>query len=394
MEPIVDASGAWRNFSGLVVARPARVARPASEAEIVSLLRESDEAVRVVGTGHSCTPLCATDGVLVNLDRLTGVLSSDARACTARIHAGSKIHDLGEPLRRAGLATRNQGDIDVQALAGAISTGTHGTGRTLANMSSSVRALRIVLASGETLECSASANREIFEVARVSLGALGIISLVELELLPAYNLHQREWREEASVLDRWDALADENRHLECFWVPPGDRFFMKSLNPTQAAPDPLPQMPRERIGHSADVFPSVREEKFNEMEYSVPAARGIACFREIREMMLACYPEVIWPVEIRTLAEDDIPLSTAHRRPTVTLSVHQGAGLAHEALFREAEAIFGRYEGRPHWGKLHTLEADQLAALYPEWDRFAALRRQLDPSGRFLSPYLRRLLGA
>jgi len=393
MDDIVDANGTWRNFSGLIEARPASVAQPEGESQIAALLTKADGPVRVVGTGHSCTALCATEGTLVNLERTAGIVSTDAVACSARIHAGSKIHDLGEPLRRVGLATLNQGDVDVQSLAGAISTGTHGTGRTLRNMSSAVRAMRIVLASGEVIECTPSREQEIFEVARVSLGVLGIFSLIELQLMPAYNLHQREWKDDESALDRWDTLSDENRHMECFWSPGSDAFFMKTLNPTKETPNELPELARECIGFSHEIFPSVREDRFNEMEYSVPADRGIECFREIREMMRSQHPDVIWPVEIRSLAEDDIPLSTASRRPTTTISLHQGAGLPHEELFRDAEVIFGRYDGRPHWGKAHSLEADQLAQLYPEWDRFAGVRKQLDPNGRFVTPYLKRLLG-
>jgi FAD/FMN-containing dehydrogenase len=393
VDDIVDVNGTWRNFSGLIEARPRSVARPEGESEIVDLMRTTDGPVRVVGTGHSCTALCATEGTLVNLDRTAGIASTDIAARAAQIHAGSKIHDLGEPLRRAGLATINQGDIDVQSLAGAISTGTHGTGRTLRNMSSAVRAMRIVLASGEVLECTETREREIFEVARVSLGVLGIVSRVELQLMPAYNLHQREWKDDAGVLDRWDALSDANRHMECFWAPGVDVFFMKTLNSTEQASSDLPGRKGERIGASHEIFPSIREDRFNEMEYSVPAERGVECFREIREMMQSHHPDVVWPVEIRNLAEDNIPLSTASRRPSMTLSIHQGADLPHEALFRDAEAIFGRYEGRPHWGKIHSLQADRLAQLYPEWDRFAAVRKQLDPGGRFVSPYLELVLG-
>lgn len=385
---ILAADGSWTNFSGRVHARPGRVELPESEAEIQALLRQSRDPVRVVGTGHSCTPLCATDGLLLSLDRLCGVVEVDVAADRAIIRAGSKIHDLGPPLLEAGLATINQGDVDVQSLAGAVSTGTHGTGPSLGSMSTAVRRLRLVLASGEILECSAELEPEIFRAAQVSLGALGIISEIELQLMPAYKLHQREWREEVGEAETFIARSEENRHLEFFWVPTKDLLYMKSLNITQAELGPVPGKEREWVGHSADVFPSMREEKFNELEFAVPAENGIECFYEIREMMQKHHPDVFWPVEVRTLAADDIDLSPANGRSTVTVSVHQAAELPSEQLFADSQAIFANHGGRPHWGKFHTLDANQLRDLHPNWNHFLEIREQLDPTKRFANPYL------
>ncbi len=390
---ILDSDGSWSNFSGRVRARPARVELPSSESQIQALVRETREPIRVVGTGHSCTPLCATDGILLSLDRLSGVTAVDAESSSATIRAGSKIHDLGPPLRRADLATINQGDVDVQSLAGAVSTGTHGTGPELGSMSTAVRRMRIVLASGDVIECAPDLEPEVFRAARLSLGAFGIISEIELQLMPAYNLHQREWKEEVAGAQTFLTRSRENRHLEFFWSPVRDVLYMKSLNPTSDAPDPMPDRERECIGHSADVFPSIREEKFNELEFAVPEERGVECFYEIREMMRTRHPEVLWPVEVRTLAADEIELSPANGRATITVSVHQAAELPSEELFADAQAVFANYGGRPHWGKFHSLEARQLRDLYPGWGDFLKLRDTLDPGGRFANPYLRQLLG-
>lgn len=390
---IVDAHGMWNNFSGRVHAQPSRVEVPKSERELQSLLRETRDPMRVVGTGHSCTPLCVTEGVLLSLDRITGIVSISKQTATATIRGGSKIHDLGPTLRKAGLSTINQGDIDVQSIAGAISTGTHGTGPALGSMSTAVRKLRFLLASGEVFECSPELEPEIFRAARVSLGAFGVITEVELQLVPAYNLHQREWKEGISGARTFVSRSQKNRHLEFFWAPERDVVYMKSLNPTEEPPSDLPDVERECIGYSEDVFPSVRTDRFNEIEFSVPAEKGIECFREIRKMMKERHPAVVWPVEVRTLAADDIDLSPANGRDSITISVHQGAGLPSDKLFADAQAVFANYNGRPHWGKFHTLEARQLRELYPDWDNFQKVRSALDPGDRFASPYLRVLLG-
>lgn len=383
----------WRNWSRRVQARPARVAQPRNEIEIQDLLVEHAGELRVVGSGHSCTPLCATDSLLVNLDAHRGIVNTCADQQTATIRAGSKIHDLGVPLRAAGLATLNQGDVDVQSLAGAISTGTHGTGPSLGSMSTAVRGLRLVLASGDILECSADRNADVFRAARISLGSLGIISQVELQLRAAYNLHEREWKTDVEEADSFLEHATRHRHLEFFWSPARDVLYMKSLDLTQDAPDPLADRERERIAPSHEVFPSIREDKFNEMEFAVPAERGVECFREIRELMRDRHPDVFWPVEVRTLAADDIPLSPAFQRASVTVSVHQAANLPSQALFADAQAVFANYRARPHWGKFHDLEARTLRPRYPLWDDFLVIRDRLDPAGRLLNPYLRTLFG-
>jgi FAD/FMN-containing dehydrogenase len=391
MSDAIAPDGVWTNFSGLISSRPKRVEQPAHEDAIRDLVTTGSEAIRVVGTGHSSTPLCATDALLINLDAFAGIESIDPDSRSAVIRAGSKIHDIGEPLGEAGLATLNQGDVDVQSIAGAISTGTHGTGMTLQNMSSSVRGLRIVLADGEVLGCDASTERDVFEAAQLSLGCLGIITHVDFQLRDAYNLHQREWKEDLDGSRTFLALSERSRHLEFFWSPANDAFYMKSLNITDAPPDPLPDRKREVIGRSADIFPSIREDKFHEMEYAVPIARGMECFYEIRAMMQRRHPDVVWPVEVRTLAADGLLLSVARERATITISIHQGADQPFRALFDDAEAIFARYEGRPHWGKCHSLGARELAERCPGWQRFREIRRRLDPEGRFLNRYLRDL---
>jgi FAD/FMN-containing dehydrogenase len=396
----------WTNWSGSVTCQPQTIERPASEAELVALInqaREADYTVRVLGTGHSFVPLCASGGMLISLDRLQGLISTDRETRRATVWGGTKLHQMGEPLRQAGMAMENMGDIDRQAIAGAISTGTHGTGRGIGNISTQVVGLRLVLASGEVFDCSTEAEPEIFKAGQVSLGALGVISQVTLRLLPAYRLHERTWIAPfAACFDQLDDLIARNRHSEFFWLPQEDVCAIKTLNPTEAEPQTIGEsqavsgrlvryMKPERIDHSHLIFPSERNILFNEMEFALPAADGSDCLLEIRRLMREKYPEVAWPLEYRTVGADDIYLSPAYGRETVTISIHQAHDLPYQAFFADAEAIFRNHHGRPHWGKIHSHTARQLRDLYPRWDQFQQVRRRLDSGEWFTNDYLRSL---
>ncbi len=394
----------WQNWSGSVACAPERIVAPRDEAALAAILAEGAGPVRVAGAGHSFTPLCETDGTLVSLDGLSGIVGTDAQAGTATVWAGTRLHDLGEPLHAAGFSLENMGDVDRQALAGAVSTGTHGTGRTLGNFSTQVVGLRLVLANGDLLDCSSTREPAVFEAARLSLGALGVISRVTLRVLPAYRLHERTWPAPfEACMEQLAARVAEHRHFEFFWSPRDDACAMKALNPTDApvgvvAP-PVPAQGRlvsylgpEYVDWSHRVFPSERTLRFNEMEFAVPEASGPDCLREVRALMQKRQPDVIWPVEYRTVRADDIPLSPAFGRATVTISVHQAAELPHRAFFRDAEAVFRNHHGRPHWGKLHTHTARVLRTLDPRFDAFRAVRERVDPGGRFMNGHLRGLL--
>jgi FAD/FMN-containing dehydrogenase len=299
----------------------------------------------------------------------------------------------------------NMGDIDRQALAGAISTGTHGTGRSLGSISTQMVGLRLVTASGERLDLSAADEPDLFKAAQVSLGALGVITQVTLQLLPAYYLHEQTFALDfEDCLTQMDSLIETNRHFEFFWSPRDDACAVKRLNPTEAAPGiiaPPAAVPAgsrmarylnpERVAPSYQIFPSERTIRFNEIEFAVPAANGPDCLREIRQLMQSKFSEVLWPLEYRTLKADEIDLSPAYGRASVTISAHQAAELPYQDFFAAVEAIFRNHHGRPHWGKIHSHSARELAGLYPQWDHFLAVRRQLDPPGRFLNPYLRTL---
>jgi len=348
--------------------------------------------VRVAGSGHSFSPLVPTDDVLLSLEHVRGLESVDVGRRRATVRAGTVLHELGGLLHEHGLALHNLGDVDVQALAGALATGTHGTGRELANLSSRVVALRLVTAEGEVREVDA-AQPDLLRAARVSLGALGVVTAATLELVPAYRLHERRRRPPVDeVVEGFDAATRRHRHFEFFWFPFRDLVETKTLDPTEEEPEAVRERPYERIGWSFEVLPSVRELRFHEMEYALPAEEGAACFARLRRRMLERHADVAWPVEVRSLAPDDAFLSPAHARPTVTVSVHQDARLPHRELFADLEPLLREHGGRPHWGKVHSLGAAELAPLYPAWDAFRAERERLDPGGRFCNRALGRLL--
>ena len=385
----------WQNWSGRLSATPARITKVRDEADVVAAVREAgaqDRRVRCVGAAHSHAPLVGTDGMILDLEELSGVVSVDTEAGEARIRAGTRIHALGPALREHGAALLNQGDIDRQAIAGAVATGTHGTGPTLRNFSAAVRGARLVLASGEVVDCDAGHDPELFQAARLSLGALGVVTELRLAIRPAYRLEERMWLEDLdTVLDRLDERTTATRHFEFFWTPGRSRAVCKALDETDAEPRyPLAEE-GARLAWSYDVYANDRPDKHSEMEYSVRTEDGVACLREIRELVARDFPTLAWPIEYRTLAADDVWLSTAYERATVTISVHQGVDQPDEPLFRACEEVFRRYDGRPHWGKVHHLDGDTLAKIHPRWSDWWRVRDRVDPKSRFLNPHLERM---
>ena len=391
----------WSNWAGNVTTRPVRIADPGNEAAIVECVaqaRAEELAIRVVGSGHSFMPIAATDGLAIDASRLAGVARFEKAASRAWIRAGSKLTTLGPLLAARGLAMENLGDIDVQALGGAIATGTHGTGPTLPNLSARVSGLRLIGADGALRVLRAEDDAEALEAARVSLGVLGIVTAVRLDLVPAYRLREHIERIPVDeILESLDERIAATRHFEFFWYPQARRAEAKALDPTDEPATP----PRDengepvgdRIGPSHEILPSVRPQRFVEMEYALPAASGPACFDAVRERMRSRHPDVAWPVEYRTLRADDAWLSPAHGRDTVTISIHQDVNLPYRDFFADIEPIFLEHDGRPHWGKMHGLTAAELEPRYPRFGAFVAERAKRDPEGRFLNAHLRAVFG-
>jgi L-gulonolactone oxidase len=425
----------WVNWTGDQRCAPAAIVRPASEAELVAAVRDAvvrGHGVRAAGSGHSFTDIACTDGVLVDIGRMQRVLDVARELVT--VEAGITLRRLGEELAARGLALENQGDIDAQTLAGATATGTHGTGVRFRNLSAGVAGLRLVTASGETLDLSPDADRDAFLAARVSLGALGVVSRITLRCVPRFTLHRRdEPRPLGATLDRLDEIVDGSDHFE-FWVFPYTRVALTrtcrrstedpSPSPAwrrrlqedaienglldlicragRAAPRGVPRLNRlvtaamsanEVEDHSHRVYATRRRVRFNEMEYAISRAHA----REAVERALAAIERrrlpVGFPLEVRFAAADDALLSTAHERESCYVAVHQYRGMEFESAFRAVEEVMDSYGGRPHWGKRHYQSEATLRPRYPEWDRFKEIRERFDPERRFDNDYLRRVLG-
>lgn len=386
----------WRNWSGKLESRPAHLHFIRSEADasgLTKLATNSGQSIRTVGAAHSHAALVGNDdNIIADLSGLSGLIDVDESQARARVWAGSRLYALGNALHQQGLAFSNQGDIDQQAIAGVTATGTHGTGRKLKNFSAAVTGIRFVGSNGQLVDESLENNSELFQAARLHLGAFGIVTQLEMQLRSCYRL--KEESREMPLEDVLDGLArgiEENRHYEFFWYPQTDVARVKTINETEdPAIYPLAGE-GQRCAWSHEVLPSHRPVPHTEMEYSVPAERGQDCLKEIARLLRSDFADVQWPVEFRTLAADDVWLSSAYERDTVTLSVHYPHDSDDEPYYRACEEIFLAHDGRPHWGKVHYLDAGQLAAIHPRWSDWWRVRNEVDPEGTFLNGYLKSL---
>ncbi|WP_434740466.1 D-arabinono-1,4-lactone oxidase [Micromonospora sp. SH-82] len=394
------------NWSRSLSFTPAEYVEAADEDEVralVSRARESGRTIRPVGSGHSSSPLVRTDGILLNLDRMAGVISDDGDLATA--WAGTKLKALGEGLYDAGLAMDNLGDVDYQSIAGATATGTHGTGVRFGNLATQLVGLRLVTGTGQTLDIGRDVNADLLPAARLSLGALGVITQVTLDVQPRYELRRRAWCAPlAWTLDHLAELQHTNRNMDFYWYPRSDQTQVRTMNRadeegadrqgwyvTQSQADG--RLRDVEVGPTHHTIPRSRDLRFEEIEYMLPVEAFAACFAEVRRRIMQRHRRVVgWRVLVRTIAADDIWLSNAYGRATMTIACLQNVDLPYEDYFRDMEAVFRQYGGRPHWGKKHWLTARELRPLYPRWDDFQRLRRRLDPDGVFLSADLATLL--
>ena len=390
----------WSNWSGSLRFSPHRIVSPANDDEVAGVVRQAaaeGQTVRVVGAGHSSSPLVETSGVLVSLRKLRGVEAYDRTSCEATLGAGTTLDAAGKALLTYGMAFTNLGDVDYQTVAGAIATGTHGTGKRLPNLATHLIGGRLVTGTGDIISFSEVDDPELVLASRVSLGATGIVTALRLRLVPAYPLRKRAWCAHIEdCLARFDELAETHRHVDFYWYPRSDEAKVRTMDPIQVVPADLPfaRLLSEETGWSNEVIANIRELRFEEMEYALPAEAGRVCFREVRRRIKEHWRHLVgWRVLYRTIAADDAYLSPAYDRPTVTISLHQNATLPFQEYFSDIEPIFRAHGGRPHWGKKHTLRAADLRPLYPAWDRFYEVRQRIDSGGVFLNGYLRELLG-
>jgi FAD-linked oxidoreductase len=427
----------WQNWSGSVQSQPRQIVQPRTIDDLIRVVRGYGRAgrhIRVVGTGHSFTPLVQTNDILLSLAHIQGIERIDRERRTVTVLAGTTLKHLGDTLLQHGLAQENLGDIDTQSIAGAISTGTHGTGVRFGNLSTQVEGLTLVTANGEVLECSATQQPDIFKAAQVSIGLLGVIAKVTLRVVPAKRLHFKSHRERLSdCLANLEKDLQANSHFEFFWMPHTQWVQAKFLNETEAAVTRnrlwgsfntlvlenglywvlseccrlAPRLTKsisklsalclptvDEIDYSHRLYANPRLVRFQEMEYNIPIEHLQTVLTEIRACIDDNSFRVHFPVECRFVQADDIWLSPAYQRASAYIAVHMYKGMAYQAYFDQIEAIFRRYQGRPHWGKMHTQDATSLSTLYPRWHDFRRVRATLDPQGLFLNHYLRQLFDA
>ncbi|HEY6729619.1 MAG TPA: D-arabinono-1,4-lactone oxidase [Solirubrobacterales bacterium] len=431
------ASGEWTNWAGDQSCRPARIASPRNRDELgetIAAAAAAGQKVRVAGSGHSFTETALTEGLMIDAGALSGVLDADSSSGLVKVGGGTVLAELNEELARLGLAMENLGDIDSQTISGAISTGTHGTGARLRNISSQVEGMELVLADGSVRHLATSTDPELLRAARVGIGALGAIAAVTLRCVPAFDLlrvdspHPRD-----EVLDSFDQWANGHEHFELFTFPYSDLALVLERNrldgPPQprgrgaaflndvvlenwalgllartgkAAPRTIPSLARlagrlasgSRTSDRSDrVFVNERRVRFTEMEYGVPRENGPEAVRRVIEWVRSNEYPVFFPIEMRVAAGDDAFLSPSHERDTAYIAVHQYRGMEWRPYFEAVERIMDDYGGRPHWGKRHFQTAATLAPRYPAWAEFQSARDTLDPGRTFSNEYTDRVLG-
>lgn len=427
--PAATTSLPWTNWSGGQRCQPRGRFSPASENELRHFLATTSGPMRPVGSGHSFSGLVPTDGHLIVIDQLTGLIDHDPTTLQATIAAGSRLGDIGAPLQAVDQAMLNLPDIDRQTLAGATATATHGTGIAFTCLSGFVTALRLITPGGDVQDVTRASNPDLFNAARVSLGTLGLITRMTLQNRTPYRLKARNWVEPIEdVLATFDESAASHRHFEMFPLTHSDYALTLAIDETDEPINNPPESPEEAaalgeaMAHWASLPPierkplvdelarqiqpteavdvsykilsNIRNNRFNEMEYSVPKTAGAECLREILRTIIDKQVDVVFPLEYRYVRRDDTWLSmSAGDEDHAAISIHRTASEDYRPYFDLIEPIFWKYGGRPHWGKVHSLSAVELTALYPRFQDFQQLRTELDPEGKMLNDHLRKLFG-
>ncbi|MBL0370412.1 FAD-binding protein [Rhizobium sp. KVB221] len=425
---MASASG-WTNWSGYISAEPAQRASPGSVEELQAVVRSAPGPVRVAGSGHSFTPLVPSAGTIVSLQKLEGLKSHDPKTLQATVGAGTTLGKLTPMLQGVGQALANMGDIDKQTIGGSLGTATHGTGSRLGAYHTLVERVELVDGRGGQRSYSKAVHGDMLEATGVTLGAFGIITEVTLNNLPAYRMRKRRW-----VLPIEDMLANfhdmmtAHRSAEFYFIPfSGHAMFLASDitdEPITHRPpeddeeglatlkmlrnmlkwfpwarralicNAMRKLPREDyVEDWLKVYTSDRRTRFNEMEYHLPIEEGPKVLAEIIQLTEDLFPDVYFPMEVRTVAADNFWLSPFYKRPTCSIAIHHDASEDPLHYQKAAESIFRRHGGRPHWGKMHNLSAVELSKLYPRWKDAMEVRRDLDPDNRFVTPYIAKLLG-
>ncbi len=431
--PVQDAAGhlVWRNWSGLQYGYPAERAAPDSEEHLLELLTRGPTPIRPVGAGHSFTPLVPTDGTLVTLDGLAGLVAHDAARLQATVRAGTRLGDLGPALAAIGQEMPNLPDINKQSLAGALSTGTHGTGRAFKALHGSVVRFRIATPGAGLLDCDLEHNPELFAAARVGLGAYGVLTEVVLQNAALVRVKKRvEARPLEEIIEAWPSLLGRHRNVEFFALPftgiaalitvdevseavrprgpDTDANILMELKRLRDWTSRFPALrrwiaqkvlaagvePSEAVDEGWKLLSNERPIRFNEMEYHLPLEAQMPALRAVVDAIEQHRPDVFFPIEARVIDADGAWLSPFYERVSGSIAVHAYYKDDHAFFFDLIEPIFRRFDGRPHWGKMHTLKAADFATLYPKFAEAQRVRRAVDPEGRMLNAHLREVFGA
>lgn len=418
----------WMNWSGVQRSTPLDIVSPTTEDELADFVKSTKHTIRPIGSGHSSTGLGATDGHILTCNSLSGLRTFDKKTGLAKLGAGTLLFEAYNQLADKERAFSNLPDIDVQSLAGAFSTGTHGTGLTQPALHDHIEGFRIVTANGEILDVSKESHPELFDAGRVSLGALGIITEYTLKTVPKFKLHRRTIVEKIDdILDQLDERTENHRNFEFFYLP-GTGLGLVILHDETNEPNSPPvenkdddsleslKMLRDQfgwapwlrrsitqanfptgeienhIGWSHDLLSTERPTRFNEMEYHLPRDEGPKVIRKVIKM-LEKRGDAFFPVEYRNTAPDKAWLSPFQGEAKASIAIHAAVDEHFNYFYQDFEPVFLQHGGRPHWGKLHSLKFEQFKSLYPNIKSFVNLRKDLDPNGKFLNPHLRDILG-
>jgi FAD/FMN-containing dehydrogenase len=396
---IVCKKKEWVNWSGSLKFTPKYLLEPDNESELIEIVQRANadgRKIKLAAAGHSSSPLVETSETLLHLGNFTGITRHEKEQQAVTFRTGITLHEANKQLKDIGQSLFNLGDVDVQTLAGAISTGTHGTGKKLQNLSSMLSAVRMVDFNGDIKVFSEQQQPEIMKAMRTSLGAFGIFTEITVKTLPLFKIKRLELCTDIDVcINVFDQLAEENRSVDFYWYPRSDETKIRILNEPGKGTKSFPfkfDLKDEQEGFVGEIIPKQRELKFDEMEYALPKEAGMPCFQEVRTRIKERHRKnVAWRVLFRTIAADENYLSPHYGRDSVSISLHHNAGLPFNEYFSDIEPIFIQYGGRPHWAKKHNLKAKELRKLYPEWEKFHHIRRILDPIGFFMNRHLKEL---
>lgn len=417
----------WSNWSGNQVCTPKDFLIPKDEAELISKIKNSTEKIRIVGGGHSFSPVVPSNDILASIKNLKGIISHDPKTNMAKIKAGTRLFDLTPEMAELGYSFINQGDIDKQALAGAVSTSTHGTGLNLTSFAGMVKGFKLLTANGEIIQCNENENSELFWGGTVALGALGIVTEYDMQLTPKYKLKERQYLANIDkMLESFMDHAKKNRNFEMFPMVYSDKVIVKELNITDEEIKTLQEpmlsddillalgetlaggssstrvsamakimanfvTETERVDWAHKIYPSTRSLRFNEMEYELPMENGVACMRELLKFTREKEFPVFYPLEMRTVKQDDFWMSPFYKQDSISISLHHAVAFDYKPFFSAAHEILKKHGGRPHWGKLQYFPANELRNLYPKYDDFVKLKNELDPTKRFANDYINKL---